>query len=184
MKKISLYILLASSLCLMASCGSKKADNEASQADSISTSKPAAIASDPQWNNQKSVKWNGHDYQITLKRTPAHDLPVVTDELGQRYYDNRVEVTITRDGAPFYNKKFTKEAFIDFISDKDIETGILQGIAFDDVDNKENGLRFGAQVGVPGEDGIPFVIIINSEGMASITKDNVLDTSAQDTEEE
>lgn len=183
MKNILFFILLVSNACLIVSCGNKNKDNEAEQTNTTTANKPAAIVSDPKWNNQKGVKWNGHNYQITIERTPAKDLAIVTDELGQRYYDNRVEITIQRDGAPFYNKKFTKEAFIDFISDQDIETGILQGIAFDDVDKKENGLRFGAQVGVPGEDGIPFVIIINADGMASITKDNVLDTSGQDMEE-
>lgn len=183
MKNILFSILLVSSTCLMASCSSQNKDKETELTDSTTVSKPSTILSDPQWTNQKDVEWNGHNYQITLKRTPAKDLPVVTDELGQRYYDNRVEVTIKRDGNTFYNKKFTKEAFIDFISDHDIETGVLQGIAFDDVDKKENGLRFGAQVGVPGEDGIPFVILISADGIASITKDNVLDTSGQELEE-
>ena len=56
-------------------------------------------------------------------------------------------------------------------------------MAYDDIDKNGEGLRFGAQVGIPGEDGIPLVVTINSSGMASIVQDNVLDTSGHEPEE-
>ena len=183
MKRSYTYLLPAVVLCLMPACGGKKSDTQTANADSVMTTRTTAIAADPHWESEKQVNWNGQTYQIRIERTPARDLPVITDELGQQFYDNRVELTITRNGAPFYHKVFSKEAFADFLSAHDLETGVLQGMAYDDIDKNGEGLRFGAQVGIPGEDGIPLVVTINSSGMASIVQDNVLDTSGHEPEE-
>ena len=95
MKRSYTYLLPAVVLCLMPACGGKKSDTQTANADSVMTTRTTAIAADPHWKSEKQVNWNGQTYQIRIERTPARDLPVITDELGQQFYDNRVELTIT-----------------------------------------------------------------------------------------
>lgn len=176
MKKVVTFLFLAGSL-VFNSCGNKAADNqtqnsEALQADSVSSE----ILADRNMTITDSVKSGGHTYRYTIARNVDKTLPVVKDELNQKFYDNKVSLTILRDGQAFFSKQYQKNDFNGYLTEEELKKSTLQGMAFYKV--MEGQICFGAAVGAPGDDGTPFVIKISSSGSMSIAKDNVIDTSA------
>ncbi len=158
-------------LCLTA-CGGKGTapDTTADEPARVETTDAAGIVEDKPWNDQNSVTWNGHTYQYTLNRAADKSLPTVKNELGQPYYDNSITLSVKRDGAVFITRKFTKDAFADFLTDDYKANASLLGLAFDKA--ADDGLRFGAMVGYAGteEGGILFTVILSADGTISILK--------------
>ncbi|MCI6725083.1 MAG: DUF4738 domain-containing protein, partial [Bacteroidales bacterium] len=109
-------------------------------------------------------------------------LPVVTDEVGKQYYDNRVQVDITADGKPFYSHAFTREAFAGFATEQETVGCVLLGMAFDSERSDAHALRLGAQIGQVGiEEGPAFIVEIPLDGgAASIVRDKQQDTTGDD----
>ncbi len=175
MKKI-VNLTAAFALLLLVGCGGKNASSDRS-----APNEPAAVEeqqgpmADNDWSYEKTVTLDGNEYQISLDRSADETLPRVRDEFGQEYYDNSVALTILRNGEDFYAKTFTKDVFLDFLSEADKKGTTLQGMAFDKEDAE--GLHFGAQIGVPGgEGGSAFIVTITKGGSMSITEGNMLDS--------
>ena len=128
------------------------------------------IIEDTPWHDENSVTWNGHTYQYTLDRAADKSLPTVKNELGQPYYDNSITLNVKRDGEVFFARKFTKEAFADFLSDDYKANASLLGLAFDRA--ADDGLHFGAMVGYAGteEGGMLFTVVLTADGSVSIIR--------------
>ena len=116
------------------------------------------------------MAWNGHTYQYTLDRAADKSLPTVKNELGQPYYDNSITLSVKRDGEVFFARKFTKEAFANFLSDDYKTNASLLGLAFDRA--ADDGLHFGAMVGYAGteEGGMLFTVVLAADGSVSIIR--------------
>ena len=132
MRIMKISVLGACAIFMLSSCGEKKSNvkEEARQ-----TEQQQAVAgtpyAEPELKNSSTAKLGGGTYQITEERRSDTSLPVVTDELGNRCYDNRVEVSILCDGQPFFKRSYTKDAFSDFLSASDKQGTVLLGMAFD-----------------------------------------------------
>lgn len=178
-KYYSLVACLA--LAAMSSCGGKGGDNGEAKIDSVVapvSTHTTDTLSDRTWEDSRTEKVGGHEYSIDIKRHPDKALEKVKDELGQYYYDNSVDISIYRDGSAFVSKTFTKEAFLDFLKDGEDDDMMLQGIAFDKSDAE--GLHFGAQLGMPGDDAGPlFTLTISTSGGISITRAEMQDVSPE-----
>ncbi len=169
--RMNKYMLCALALALLTGCGGKKTNATPEETDAAPVETPSANGTmeDPAWNDKGVVTWAGHTYQYALNRQADKDIPPVKDELGQTFYDNSVELNVRRDGEVFFAKRFTKEAFLDFLTPDYKENASLQGMAFDRVTNE--GLRFGVTVGYPGSDeSIPLTVILAADGTVSIIK--------------
>lgn len=79
------------------------------------------------------------DDTVTVKGTLCHfsyllsatdSLPVVTSYTGQRYYDNSVDLTVTRDGETMFKKHFTKNSFKDCVPAKELKKLSLVGFNY------------------------------------------------------
>lgn len=168
---------------LLTACGEKKSE-PAAQAPAVSGQSAEADApySDPVQENRTTVTLGGSKYEVTVRREPDKDLPVVQDEFGGKYCDNRVSVTVTRDGAEFFSKSFTKEAFADFLTEAETKGTVLLGMAFDGVKTDSRAICLGAQVGEAGiGEGALFSVEIPLNGGAlSIVRDMGQDTAGED----
>lgn len=182
MKSFFLYVSAFAVCVSLTACGDKKSDG-ADNADSTSVAannnKPYA---DPSQTNNSTATIGGNTYSITIKRSADPSLPVVTDELGKQFYDNRVDVTITRNGEAFFEHSYTKEAFNDFLSSSERHGSVLLGMAYDSSKNDAHTIRLGAQVGQTGlGEGPAFCVEIPLNGGASsIVRDNNQDTTGDD----
>lgn len=178
MKKTSLILALA--LPLLAACGNKSEQASGTSIDTTTTAEPATSptpeGADAPWSYQTEQHVGGHKYNIDIRREADSELPTVTDDAGNPCLDNHVQIDIRRDDAPMFSRRFTKEAFLDFLTADDRKQCVLQGIAFDRIEG-ENVL-FGAQLGKPGSDSGPiFIVTITPAGVVDITKDYTQDTT-------
>lgn len=170
-------------LGLLTACGGKQ-ENNATGEDSLAqqtAGNPAEPVADDASTQDFTANLGGHEYTIELKQYADKTIPVVEDELGGQSYDNSVEMTIKRDGSIFKSKKFTKEAFQDFMSRDDWKISVLQGMTF--VKSDEEGLHFAAQVGERDTDGaMAFNVLVTTSGTIDITRDYNQDTTGSDAE--
>lgn len=180
MKRLLPLLAIALLLVCVASCSSKK------KRDDIITTKyekpaPQGPIRTDNYKDSKSFKWLDRDYVCTIERIADDSLPMVKDETGQQFVDNRVKVVISRaDGSVFFNRVFTKSTFNSYI-DKDFQQkGILEGFVFDKVESNE--VRFACSVSLPQSDEyIPLILAVTRNGDIAITRDTRLDTEIEDT---
>jgi hypothetical protein len=178
MKKIVIAVAAAAGMTLM-SCGSEKASTP--QADSVKTvATQGPQPADNELSRDYRSTIEGHNYVISIHRTPDSSLPTVKDELDQEFYDNRVVVTITRDGDSIFHQALTKEDFLDYLSADERRGSILLGMVYDEEKSSRLHHCLAAQVGQPGTgEGPAFTIEIPLAGGStfSIVRDSQQDTN-------
>lgn len=184
MKKAIYCAAACAIMVFSASCSEKKGDAANDQegntaAVSAQGEEPYA---DTEVDNSYTAQLGGKSYVIRIRRKADKNLPVVVDDSGQKSYDNSVEVTVTRDGKEFFNRRYTKEAFRDFLKGNEGEGCVLLGMAYDINKSDGHAIRLGAQVGQVGiGEGPAFTIEIPLDGGASgIVRDNNQDTTGDD----
>ena len=169
----------AAALYAIAACGGKK------ESDTIITTKaevrkPAAPVRMQDYEQTREVELDGIRLVCRIHRAADDSLAMVSDETGQKFVDNRIELVVSRaDGSVFFRKTFTKKTFDELLDDDYRKTGILEGLVFDRVDGSR--LRFAASVSHPQTDEyIPLVVTVSKAGGMSIERDTQLDTSAEE----
>lgn len=137
------------------------------------------------YEQKRNVQWLGATYKVCIERKADRSLAQAVDEQGNKYYDNRITVRILRaDGSVFYDRTFTKADFDGYVSSINSK-GALLGVVFDRTDGES--LRFAASVGSPdrmSDEYDPLVVSISRTGGTAISKDEKLDTTSDETEEE
>lgn len=131
-----------------------------------------------------TVSWRGKLYTYDIKRTADENLPTVKDETdGLEYYDNQIDLKITQGEKTVFEKHFLKSSFDSYLDNGFRKSGMLEALVFDMT--VPEGLRFATSVSYPQSDlYLPLLIIIDAEGNMTIKRDNVLDTYAQEEEED
>ncbi len=128
-----------------------------------------------------TFSWLHNNYRVHVLREAVDSLPLAKDEIGNRYYDNAVHVSITRnDGSTFFERKLTKKSFADLLTDEMKQTGALLGFVFDGVEN--DVVRFAGSVGSPDQQSdtyVPFLMLVDRDGHVSIKRDTDLDMHNQ-----
>ena len=183
-KKIITQIFAASALCAsiggVAACTSKPKSND------IIAKKPVKEAPKPtqtmgDYSQNRSAEWLGGTYTVSVERKADRQLPLAEDESGNKYYDNRITVSILRsDGSEFFKRAFTKADFTDYVAD-DYKDGGLLGIVFDHAEGES--LCFAASVGSPdkmSDNYVPLILKVSRTGGVTIDKDTRLDTTSGD----
>lgn len=126
-------VLLAASILLLGGCKDKKTSNN----DIITTDFEMPMPSETpvtmsSLTEQKEVQWvEGRNYRVMVTRMAVDSLPKVSDEIGQKYVDNQVKVTVMRaDSTVFFNRTFTKSTFLNWLDGDYREHALLEGIRF------------------------------------------------------
>ena len=165
------------------SCGKKKQHDDIIVQETETPQPQAPIRMQP-YDQIKDIVWLGKNYQVAIQRVADDSLRMVKDETGQQFVDNHITLRIIRaDGSVFFGRTFTKAAFDAQLDDDYRQTGILEGIVFDQVDG--NNLVFAGSVSHPQTDEyIPLVITVSNFGDVTIKRDDQMDTSAVEKEEE
>ena len=175
MKRLLSIIVIVLLAGVVASCSEKKKRN-----DIITTKYEKPVPQSPirtdNYKDSKPFKWLDREYVWTVERLADDSLPMVKDETGQLFVDNRVKVTISRsDGSIFFDRTFTKATFDSYIDDDFRQTGILEGFVFEKVEGDE--VWFACSVCRPQSDEfIPLILAVNRNGGIGITRDTRLDT--------
>lgn len=130
---------------------------------------------------KRTVEWLGANYEVRVERKADSEMPLALDEQGNKYYDNRITLSIQRpDGTEFFRHTFTKESFASYVDEANMK-GALLGIVFDRAEGAS--LWFAASVGSPdkmSDEYVPLLLKISRGGGISIARDTQLDTTNAD----
>ncbi len=175
MKRLLPIIVIVLLAGVIVSCSEKKKRNDIITRKYEKPAPQGPIRTDD-YKDSKPFKWLDRDYMCTVERLADDSLPMVKDETGQLFVDNRVKVVISRsDGSVFFDRTFTKATFNSYIDDDFRQTGILEGFVFDKVEADE--VRFACSVCRPQSDEfIPLILAVNRTGGIAITRDSRLDS--------
>lgn len=180
--------IVASAFCVaiaaFVACTSKPKSNDIIAKKPVkATPKPTQNMGD--YNQNRSVEWLGSNYSVNIERKADTSLPLTVDESGNKYYDNRITLTILRsDGTEFFKRTFAKSNFAEYVGEEYKKSAML-GLVFDHVDG--DNIYFAASVGSPdkmSDNYVPLVVKISRVGGVSISTDTKLDTTSDDDEDE
>ena len=93
------------------------------------------------------VTVEGTKYAYDIVREVNDTLPIVAGDDGGRYADNYIRLRVNREGQQIFNQVFLKRSFREYIDAGFMAKAILEGMAFDRVENGK--LRFAASVCYP-----------------------------------
>lgn len=167
-------IVIALCAFTFSACNNHKTDTTIIEVKD-SVKKPAAPQKMQEYRSMRSVNWHGETYTYNIHRSVDESLPVVKDENGTKFYDNKIDMTVTHNGQSFFSKTFTKSTFSSYLDAGYKEKGILEGLVFDKVNG--NCLQFAASVSLPQTDEyIPLVVKLSPDGSISIARDTQMDS--------
>ena len=169
-----LTIIALTAVVALTGCKEKKQTQDII-APRVEVAKPSGPVRMQPYNAQRDVAWLGKTYKVEVSRTPSDSLPMVKDETGQKFVDNRITLKVIRtDGSVFCSKTFTKAAFDGCLDDDYRKTGILEGFVFDKAEG--NQLFFAASVCHPQTDEyIPLIVTVSNFGEVGISRDQDLE---------
>jgi len=156
-KAILSVMTCAVALMLLGGCKEKK---QASDETIMAIDYTPPVITDPismdSLTESRSVVWMNRGYTLSITRVPMPSLPMVSNDYGQKYVDNRVTIMVRRpDGSEFYNEVFTKASFNPLLDADYKKNGLLAGIHFVKADGQR--LEFAVS--------IAHVLLIDSEEM-------------------
>ena len=175
MKK-QLTILALVGLSMLTGCKEKKQTQDIIAPPIEAPKTQAPIRMQP-YHGFSEVQWLGKEYKVEINRAPSDSLPMVKDETGQQFVDNRISLVVRRaDGSVAIQRVFTKAMFEGYVDANYRKGGILEGFVFDEVEGQQ--LKFAASVCLPQTDEyIPLVVKIDNFGNVKIERDSEMDTS-------
>jgi len=120
------------------------------------------------------VTFGGKKYKSVVVRQPDESLPMVANQQGQKYVDNRITLRLSSEGQSLVNKEFTKANFMDHLDAGFKKYAILEGLVFDKA--VPQGILYAASVAYPESDlYVPFRIIVTPGGSVTISKSDEMD---------
>lgn len=183
MKRIEQLGCIALLALTLTSCSQKKKTDDIIT-QKVETPKPQAPIRMQEYKQQQEVLWQGRQYKVEITRVADDSLRMVTDETGQQFVDNRIELVVRQDnGKVFLTKRFTKATFEPYL-DKDYrQTGILEGFVYSNVN--DGTLEFAASISHPQTDEyIPLVVLVSRSGKVSVSLDTKMDTEPEEEQSE
>ncbi len=179
MRKAILVVSVLLSLCVVMGCGSNTSKNDLENRNESGMILQESISSDGAKTMQTSkteskFTFRGAEYTAMVHRYPDAGLPRVKSEMGDLYTDNKIELVITRAGAPFFTKLFTKQDFASVADISFMKNSILEGMVYNRT--SAQGILFAASICYPQTDlYLPISITIAADGKVSIRKDEQLE---------
>lgn len=162
-------------VCLLAACSSPKKEGGDDVRILLKDSVDASGLQRMQVSDSKATfTYKGKEYQSSVFRRPDETLPVVTNEQGDKFVDNRITLRINSGGKSIVDKVFTKENFASLVDAKFLKHSILEGLVYDKITPK--GIVYAASICYPQTDlYMPLSLTITADGKISIAKEELLE---------
>lgn len=123
---------------------------------------------------KETISFKGKEYHSSVVRRSDESLPVVVNEQGEKFVDNRITLRITCGNRQVVDKVFTKESFASLVDARFLKHAVLEGLVFDKT--APGGLIYAASICYPQTDlYIPLRLTISTDGKISITRDELLE---------
>lgn len=169
------YMLACVSVIFLSACSSQnkkeKDDAQALMQDSVKAAGPQRM----QVSEVKATfKYQGKECQSSVLRQPDESLPIVKNEQGEKFVDNRITLRLTCGGKQIVDKVFTKENFASLVDAKFMQYAILEGLVYDQT--TPQGIIYAASVCYPQSDlYVPIRLTITSDGNISMAKEELME---------
>lgn len=169
------YFWAITMVLLCAACSSQKKndkdDMKVLMQDSTEVSGPQRMqVSDA----KETISFKGKEYHSSVVRRPDENLPVVVNEQGEKFVDNRITLRIACGNKQVVDKVFTKESFASLVDARFLKHAILEGLVFDKT--SPGGLIYAASICYPQTDlYVPLRLTISTDGKISMTRDELLE---------
>jgi hypothetical protein len=170
MKK-QLISLLMFSLVLCA-CNKKTQSTEST----TTSEKPKTEAENilhrlPTLHVEDTVKSGSNVYALMINREACDSLGIVTDEMGYRFADNLLKISVKKNGSVLFARTFKKKDFMHLLDAEFAKHSILDGCRFLQV--HEGMVSFSLAVSYPDSDmSRPFKLNIGPDGSYMIVKND------------
>ena len=123
---------------------------------------------------ERDTTIGGHKYSYVIDRVSNDSLGTVIDELGARFANTELTISVRRDGGLLFNRTFHKENFSNLIDGDFLSQSILDGCMFYGV--HDGNVEFSLAVSYPESDmSQPLMLTIDPSGQHSVRIDNSLD---------
>lgn len=181
MKKMQWFIPVILGVACLAGCGKKKTlkdvtDTEMRSAYQLTEDRKSGVIKMDSSSRQGDVQLNGINYRYVIKRMPDESLPKATDDDGNSYVDNRIELDIFSGNRKFFSRVFLKSNFSGMVDSSFVKKGILEGLVFDKV--KDGKMDFSVSISYPQTDMYQSLMIeISENGGMAVKKDESMDGS-------
>ena len=172
-KKYGISLLMM--VLTLTGCGNEKSTAEKEQREILQmedSEDNKDIQRMPVSAHQENVKCGGVAYVLNIERKPDEKLPIIRSAVGN-FMDNRILLSIQKNGKEFLKKSFTRNDFTPHVEFKETNQFRLEGLVFDAINTEENKeLTFAANMTYPDSDlYIPFRIVVSQQGKCSISLD-------------
>ena len=120
------------------------------------------------------IKFKGKDYHSFISRTPDEDLPLVKDDRGNQFVDNKIQLRLTRGNEQIFNMTFTKRNFASIVGEDFLAKSILEGMVYNKT--TPQGIVYAASVCYPQTDlYVPISITITADGKMTMAREELLE---------
>ena len=169
------YMLACISVIFLSACSSQ---NKKEKEDAQALMQDSVKAAGPQRMQVSDVKatftYQGKEYQSSVLRQPDENLPIVKNEQGEKFIDNRITLRLTCGGKQIVDRVFTKENFASLVDAKFMQYAILEGLVYDQT--TPQGIIYAASVCYPQSDlYVPIRLTITSDGKISMAKEELME---------
>lgn len=170
------YLLACAGAIFFAACSSQSKTEKESTPTLM---KDSVVATDRVQRMQPSeveetISYKGKTYTSTIVRLPDETLPLVKNEEGTRFADNRVFFRLKCGGKTIVDEAYTKESFSSLVNAQLLRSALLEGIVFDKT--TDEGLLFAASVGYPDSDLYqPIRLVVTPAGKVSMLKEEIME---------
>lgn len=160
---------LACAVILLSACSSKSKNRNETQAFMQDSTKVAGLQRMQAADVKAAFTYNGKEYQSSVVLSPDEGLPVVTNEQGEKFVDNRIALRISGGGKQVVDKVFTKASFASLLDAKFMKYAILESLAFNRATPR--GMIYVASVCYPQSDLYVLIkLTVDADGKISMEK--------------
>ena len=168
MKKL-IYLLAYCFFIVVTACGGNKKAEEKSlliMQDSVDAS-----GLQPKQETKAEVD---KKYHCFISRSPDEDLPLVKDDRGNQFVDNKIQLRLTRGNEQIFNMTFTKRNFASIVGEDFLAKSILEGMVYNKT--TPQGIVYAASVCYPQTDlYVPISITITADGKMTMAREELLE---------
>lgn len=118
------------------------------------------------------ISYRGKEYQSCVERQPDESLPVVKNEQGESFIDNRITLRITCGNKQIIDRSFTKESFASLAGTGFMKSALLEEIVYDKT--TPQGFTYAVSICHPQTDFyVPVRLTVTPDGKVSMVKEEI-----------
>ncbi len=178
--KCLLYIGVCVAVLGFSACSSQQ---KKGNGDSTSQEAENVLPGEPQRMQVSDIttsfSYRGKEYSSTVVRRPDESLPMVKDEQGMIFVDNRISLRLTCGDKQVVNRNFTKENFALLVDADFLKTALLEGLVF--YKTTDEGMIYIASVCYPQSDlYVTLRLTITPDGQIRMEREEMMEDYVPD----